>query len=121
VDLLARRPSRDLPKTSYPLGVEPADLASVLPGHVMKGMAAALREFNRKLPGFISDDAVLVAPETRTTSPVRLLRDESCASTTLPGLYPVGEGAGFGGGIVSCAVDGIRAAMALTRARPMRP
>jgi uncharacterized FAD-dependent dehydrogenase len=116
-DMLDRKASTDLPKTSYPMGVVGADLADVLPGHVLKGMRKALRDFDRKLPGFISEDAVLIAPETRTTSPVRLLRDDACMSTTLPGLYPVGEGAGYGGGIVSCAVDGLRAAQAMVAGR----
>jgi uncharacterized FAD-dependent dehydrogenase len=110
VDLLSGRASGSLPDTSYPLGVRPADLRDVLPGIVVEGMHAAVRDFDRKLPGFLHPEALLVAPETRTTSPVRLLRDVNGQSTTLPGLFPMGEGAGYGGGIVSCALDGLRVA-----------
>lgn len=109
-DFLAGRPSEDLPRSSYPLGVVPADLRAVLPPAVVEGMIGALRAFDAELPGFIQHEAVLIAPETRTTSPMRFLRDEACQSTTLPGLFPMGEGAGYGGGIVSCALDGLRVA-----------
>ncbi len=110
VDLFAKRPSKDAPKTSYPLGVKATDLTSVLPGDILASMSGAIREFNRKLPGYICDDALLIAPETRTTSPIRFLRTEGGESTSIRGLYPAGEGCGFGGGIVSCAIDGIRIA-----------
>lgn len=120
VDLLAGRASVELPRVSYPLGVQAARLDEVLPGEVMAGMVAALKAFDRKLAGFVGEHAVLIAPETRTTSPVRLLRDAGFASPTLPGLYPVGEGAGYGGGIVSCAIDGIRAARALVASRDQK-
>ncbi len=116
VDFLADRPSTDLPRTSYPMGVAPCDLRAVLPPLVVEGMKEALRAFDRKLPGFAGPDAVLIAPETRTTSPVRFLRDERQQSTTLRGLYPIGEGAGYAGGIVSSALDGLRAARAVTAA-----
>jgi uncharacterized FAD-dependent dehydrogenase len=115
-DLLSGVVSSSLPRVSYPMGVKPADLREVLPGAVIAGMVEAVRYFGRKLPGFDGADAVLIAPETRTTSPVGFLRTASLESTTLPGLYPVGEGAGFGGGIVSCALDGIRAARGIVAA-----
>lgn len=117
-DFLADRPSADLPRTSYPLGVVSTDLRTVLPPLVVEGMKAALVAFDRKLPGFAGPDAVLIAPETRTTSPVRFLRGEDQQSATLPGLYPIGEGAGYAGGIVSSALDGLRAARAITSAAP---
>ena len=110
VDFLAGRRSEDLPKTSYPLGITSVDLHDVLPEAVCNGLKRGLQEFERKVPGFAGDQAVLIAPETRTTSPIRFLRDDGGQSTTIRGLYPTGEGAGFGGGIVSCALDGIRAA-----------
>ncbi len=113
VDFLEDRPSEDLPKVSYPLGVTPVELDKVLPTQVVEGMKQALRAFDGELPGFIHPDAVLMAPETRTTCPVRLLRDEHLQSTSLTGLYPAGEGAGYGGGIVSCAVDGLKVAQML--------
>jgi uncharacterized FAD-dependent dehydrogenase len=114
VDFLADRPSETLPRTSYPLGVTPVDLREVLPPLVVAGMKAALVAFDRKLPGFAGEDAVLIAPETRTTSPVRFLRDDRQESTTVRGLFPIGEGAGYAGGIVSSALDGLRAARAIT-------
>lgn len=113
-DLLAGRPSDDLPRTSFALGTLPCDLRDVLPPAVIEGMLAAIRAWDQRLPGFAGPDGVLIAPETRTTSPIRFLRDKDCESTSLPGLFPLGEGAGYGGGIVSCALDGLRAARALT-------
>jgi uncharacterized FAD-dependent dehydrogenase len=110
VDLLNGRVSDALPRTSYPMGVRGADLTAVLPGFVISGMVDALRHFGKQVPGFDGDEALLVAPESRTTSPVRLMRDDRGQSTTVAGLFPSGEGAGYGGGIVSCAIDGIRVA-----------
>lgn len=114
VDFLDGRRSGDLPKASFALGVRSAPLDRVLPGLVVRGMSEALRAFSRKLPGYLDPDALLIAPETRTTSPVRLLRGEDLQSTTLQRLYPSGEGAGYGGGIVSSALDGLRVARAIT-------
>ena len=73
----------------------------------------AVRAFDRRLPGFGGSDALLIAPETRTTSPLRFERDARQCSTTIADLYPTGEGAGYGGGIISCALDGVRAARAI--------
>ncbi|MCB9764269.1 MAG: FAD-binding protein [Alphaproteobacteria bacterium] len=112
-DLLAGRASTELPRVSYPLGATPCDLRAVLPEPLIIGMIAALRHFDRRLPGFAGPEGVLIAPETRTTAPLRFLRGPDLASTTLPGLMPVGEGAGYAGGIVSAALDGYRAANAL--------
>ena len=113
VDLLAGTPSTELPRTSYPLGVTPADLRDVLPEAILGGIVAAVRHFHRKLPGFAGLEAILVAPETRTTAPVRVLRDDHLEAVGLPGLLPVGEGAGYAGGIISAALDGLRAAQAI--------
>ncbi len=113
-DLLAGRASSDLPKTSYPLGVTPVDLRELLPAPVIDGMIRAILDFEGTIPGFAGSEAVLIAPETRTTSPIRFDRDERMCSTTLEGLYPVGEGAGYAGGIVSSALDGFRAARSIT-------
>ncbi|MCB9741587.1 MAG: hypothetical protein H6741_24790 [Alphaproteobacteria bacterium] len=110
VDLLAGRASADLPKISYPLGGQPADLREVLPEPIVEGMIAALRHFDRRIPGFAGPEAVLIAPETRTTAPLRFLRDETLSSTGVADLLPLGEGAGYAGGIVSAALDGYRAA-----------
>ena len=112
-DLLAGRASSDLPRTSYTRGVTPSDLREVLPEPLIGGLIAAIRHFDRRIPGFAGSDGVLIAPETRTTAPLRFLRDEARVSTTVADLLPVGEGAGYAGGIVSAALDGYRAAMSL--------
>ncbi len=113
VDLLNKKDSKDLPRSSYPMGLEPFDLRQLLPDFVIAGMIEGIQRFDRKLSGFAGDQAILIAPETRTTSPVRFLRHKSSQSTTLQDLYPVGEGAGYGGGIISCALDGYRTARAI--------
>lgn len=113
VDLLEGRASVDLPRVSYPLGVVPGDLRALLPGPVVEGMKRALVRFNAEIPGYAGPEGVLIAPETRTTSPVRFVRGEDLESVSLPGLYPSGEGAGFAGGIISAALDGLRVAQAI--------
>ena len=95
---------------SYALGVVPGDLDALLPPAVAGRMKEGLRLFGRRLPGFDAADAVLTGPETRTSSPVRILRDDSLQSPGARGVYPCGEGAGYAGGIMSAAVDGIRLA-----------
>ena len=88
----------------------PGDIAQCLPSFVVDSMKAALPILGRRLRGFDSGDALLTAPETRSSSPVRILRDESLQSPLARGLYPCGEGAGYAGGIMSAAVDGVRVA-----------
>jgi uncharacterized FAD-dependent dehydrogenase len=117
-DFLANRVSEDLPKVSYPLSVVSADLRAVLPPLIVDGIVQALRHFGKKISGFDGADGVLIAPETRTTAPLRFERDrETFESVSLPGLLPVGEGAGFAGGIASAALDGLRAASAIIERR----
>lgn len=106
-------PSRVLP--TYMGGFcRPCDLEDVLPAFVCNGLRDGLRSFDRKMPGFAMPEAVLTGAETRTSAPLRILREEEtlCAPGH-PLVYPVGEGAGYAGGITSAAVDGIRAATAL--------
>jgi hypothetical protein len=117
-DFLSGRVSRDLPSSSYPLGLRSVDLAAVLPPFVCASLRAALGGFERTIPGFSGESGVMIAPETRTTSPIRFLRNEGLESVSLPGLYPVGEGAGYGGGIISSALDGLRAARVWVASRP---
>jgi uncharacterized FAD-dependent dehydrogenase len=112
-DFLADRESPELPRTSFPFGVVSLPLARLLPPPVVESMKGALRAFDQKIPGFASNEGVLIAPETRTTSPLRFARGADLHSTTLPGLVPCGEGAGWGGGIVSAAHDGFRVAESL--------
>ena len=110
-DFLAGRPSDDVPASSYRPGLQPADLDRVLPPFVATALRAGLRRLGTRLSRFLVPDAVLVATESRTSSPVRLLRDElSLVSPSMAGLYPCGEGAGYAGGIVSAALDGARVA-----------
>jgi hypothetical protein len=113
IDLLEGRASTELPRTSYPLGVTPADLRALLPAPVVEGMKRALKNFEKDIPGYAGPEGVLIAPETRTTAPLRVLRGDDLQSPSLPGLLPVGEGAGYAGGIVSAALDGFRAAEAV--------
>jgi uncharacterized FAD-dependent dehydrogenase len=113
-DFVARRPSKSVPETSYPRGVTPCDLREVLPPLVAEAVAHGLPQMDRRWHGRFLDDAVLVGPEARGSSPVRIDRDQDTReSPGMPGLYPVGEGAGYAGGIVSAAVDGLRTARAI--------
>jgi len=100
---------------SYSLGVADKDIREVLPPVVTQMMFDSLPILGRKLRGFDSPDAVLTAAETRTSSPVRIIRGENGCAVGVDGLYPCGEGAGYAGGITSAAVDGLRCAMALMK------
>lgn len=95
---------------SYPAGVCAGDFDDLFPSVITRRMREGLRIFGRRLPGFDAPEAVLTAPETRTSSPIRILRNEALMSPGATGLYPCGEGAGYAGGIMSAAVDGIRVA-----------
>ncbi|MBQ1820530.1 MAG: hypothetical protein II117_02890 [Clostridia bacterium] len=110
----ASGPSRSVAPTYRP-GVRYTRLADCLPDFVAKGISDGLTAFGRQLKGYDMEDAVLTAVESRTSSPLRILRDESMQSVSHRGLYPVGEGAGYAGGIVSAAVDGMKAAEAVMR------
>ena len=114
-DFLAGRPSTG-PRSVLPTyrpGVTWTTLDGTLPDYVLSTLKEALPIFDRKLHGFAHPDAVLTGVETRSSSPVRVLRDDSFQSPALPGLYPCGEGAGYAGGITSAAVDGIKVAEAI--------
>ena len=101
---------------TYPRGVAWRDLRDCLPSFVTDALAEALPALDRKLHGFASDDAVMTAVEARSSSPVRIVRDDGFQSN-IAGLYPCGEGAGYAGGITSAAVDGLRVAEAIVAAR----
>jgi hypothetical protein len=96
---------------SYRPGVVPADLRSMLPAWITQDLKKGIRAMNAQLPGFAAPDAVLTGPETRSSSPVRISRNALGEADDIRGLYPVGEGAGYAGGIVSAAADGITAAL----------
>ncbi len=111
VDFCRGLVSRDLPKSSYHPGVLSAPLHDILPEHVSTRLALAFPEIGRKMKGYYTNDALLLGVESRTSSPVRIPRDaETLQHPDLPGLYPCGEGAGYSGGIVSSALDGINCA-----------
>ena len=101
-------------RPTYHPGVTWTALKDCLPDYVTDTLRGALPVLDRKLHGFAHPDGVLTGVETRSSSPVRIVRDETYQST-LRGLYPCGEGAGYAGGIVSAAVDGIRVAEAVAR------
>jgi len=113
-DFLADRPSTGLGavKPSYRKSVRLAELKHCLPGYVIETLREAIPEMDKKLRGFALPDAVLTGVETRSSSPVRIVRDENYEAN-VKGLYPAGEGAGYAGGIVSAAVDGIKVAEAI--------
>lgn len=112
-DFMASRRSVEVLGTTYRPGVVASDLGAILPPYVADSLRQAVGRFQRTMPGFLSPQAQLVGVETRTSSPVRIVRGESLQSPSLPGLFPVGEGAGYAGGIVSAAIDGLRSADAV--------
>ena len=97
-------------KPSYAPGIRLCDLHLCLPDYVTLTMKEALRDFDRKIKGFANRDAILTGVETRTSAPIRIVRTENMESETVKNFYPIGEGAGYAGGIMSAAVDGIKAA-----------
>ncbi len=122
-DFLAGRPSTHLGtvEPSYRPGVTPSDLATCLPDFVVLAMREALAAFGGQLDGFDMADAVLTGVETRTSSPLRIPRGPDGQCTNVAGLYPAGEGAGYAGGILSAAIDGIRVAEAVALTMAGRP
>ncbi len=110
-DFKAGRPTKTVRDTTYKPGIVASDLRSCYPSFVIEHLQQALEDFDDKMNGYLCDDALLVGVETRTSAPVRILRDEQdYQSASVRRLYPVGEGAGYGGGIVSSAIDGLRVA-----------
>jgi uncharacterized protein len=115
-DFLNRRASTDYGSVlpSYTPGMKLGDLASALPDYALEAMREAIPVFDKQIRGFARDDALLTAVETRTSSPIRIKRnDDDLQSLNTRGLFPAGEGAGYAGGILSAAVDGIRVAEAV--------
>jgi len=114
IDFLKKRDSKTLAKTSYKPGLAESRIDELLPDFISDRMAEGLSLFGNKMRGYISDECNLIGFETRTSSPVRIPRDsDSLQHPELPGLFPCGEGAGFAGGIVSAALDGMRCADSL--------
>lgn len=113
LDFLADRESVAIAGTSFHPGVRAAPLRDALPPFVVDALKRGLSQFEKNVRGFITAEANLLGVETRTSSPVRIVRDESGQSVSVEGLYPCGEGAGYAGGIISSALDGVRAAEAI--------
>jgi hypothetical protein len=113
-DFLTATPSTGLGGVvpSYRPGIIPTDLATCLPEYVTTAMREALPMFDRRIPGFAMADALLTGVETRTSSPLRITRGRNFESVNTKGLFPAGEGAGYAGGILSAAIDGIKVAEA---------
>ena len=105
-----------LPKSSYQLGITAARLDNIYPPQITEALRSALVDYDRRMPGYICDEALLHGVETRSSSPLRIDRDpDTCESVNARGLYIAGEGGGFAGGIVSASVDGIKVAEAIEK------
>lgn len=114
-DFVEGRLSKQLPACSYLPGMRSSRLDEWLPAHIGKRLQQGFRDFDRKYRGFLTNEAVILGVESRSSSAVRIPRDpETLQSVSTPGLYPCGEGAGYAGGITSSALDGINAALAIT-------
>jgi uncharacterized FAD-dependent dehydrogenase len=115
---LAGKPTAELAPSHFRPGLEPADLDALFPPFVLDTLRAGLRRFDRQLRGYASSEANLLAVESRTSSPVRIVRDATTREAVgLPGLFDAGEGPGYAGGIMSAALDGLRVAHALLEHR----
>lgn len=111
VDYVNKKMSRDLPKTSYVPGVTNAPMHELMPHYINAPLRKAFQDFGRKMRGYYTEEAIILGVESRTSSPIRIPRDkESMQHIQISNLYPVGEGAGYAGGIVSSAMDGENAA-----------
>jgi len=115
IDFINNRDSNTLPDCSYKPGVIATPLHKVLPKAIVSRLQEGFKAFGNKMRGYITDDAIIVGVESRTSSPIKIPRDrDSLQHPTLKGLYPCGEGAGYAGGIVSAAIDGQKCALAIT-------
>ncbi len=106
---LGEKSSTGLNKNSYKMGVVPADMKDIFPKFVIEQLSAAFNKWKEEVPSFVSNHAILLGAETRTSSPVRIKRNEKFESVTIKNLYPIGEGSGYTGGITSSAADAIKA------------
>ena len=114
-DFLANRETKDFPPSSYTPGIVSSRIDIWMPEQIAGRLAQGFLDFGKNMKGFVNKDAVLIASETRTSTPVRILRDkESCESIAIKNIYPAGEGAGYAGGIVSSAMDGEKVCQAIS-------
>ena len=117
VDFTNNKISASLPDCSYLPGIHSVSLKEVLPPFVHQSLQTAFKEWGKRMKGYFTNEAVVVATESRTSSPVRIPRDETLQHPQIKNLYPCGEGAGYAGGIVSAAMDGERVADAIMNNR----
>lgn len=115
IDFTQSKVSLDIPKTSYVPGTTSVELGKVFPGFITQTLRQGFVEFGKAMRGYLSNDAILHAPESRTSSPVRIPRDAfTLEHVSVKGLYPCGEGAGYAGGIISAAIDGEKCALKIS-------
>ncbi|WP_235016404.1 NAD(P)/FAD-dependent oxidoreductase [Aquimarina sp. AU474] len=113
VDLVEGKLSNDLPNTSYKPGLTSVDMGQVFPEFIHRTLQSGFKQFDQRMKGYLTNEAVVHAPESRTSSPVRIPRDwKTLQHVQIKGLYPCGEGAGYAGGIISAAIDGEKCAEA---------
>lgn len=113
VDFIQGRESKGIMESTYKPGVTNARLDKILPDFVVEALKQAVIDYDKKMRGFISRDSIIAGVETKTSSPIVMMRDKGLQSISHPGLFPTGEGAGFAGGIVSAALDGVRVGRAV--------
>ena len=112
IDFTQNKVSSDIPKTSYVPGTTSVEMGQVFPGFLTQILREGFSEFGKSMKGYLTNDAILHAPESRTSSPVRIPRDnDTLEHVQIKGLYPCGEGAGYAGGIISAAIDGEKCAL----------
>ena len=117
IDFTQNKVSSDIPKTSYVPGTTSVEMGQVFPGFLTQILREGFSEFGKSMKGYLTNDAILHAPESRTSSPVRIPRDnDTLEHVQIKGLYPCGEGAGYAGGIISAAIDGEKCALKIAAA-----
>lgn len=115
-DFVEGKDSKNLPPSSYLPGLYEARMDKMLPNYIASRLKKGFQDFGRKAKGFLTNEAILIGLESRTSSPVRIPRDkDTLCHIELKGLYPAGEGAGYAGGIVSAAIDGMRCAQSISQ------
>jgi len=111
VDFTQNKLSGDIPKTSYFPGTTSTKLSEVFPSFIYQNLQEGFKHFGKQMKGYLTNEAIVHAPESRTSSPVRIPRDKNTLQhPQIKGLFPCGEGAGYAGGIISAAIDGVKCA-----------
>ena len=112
IDFTQSKVSSFIPKTSYVPGTTSVEMGQIFPGFLTQILREGFKEFGKSMKGYLTNEAILHAPESRTSSPVRIPRNpETLEHEQIKGLYPCGEGAGYAGGIISAAIDGEKCAL----------